>query len=147
MDINKKHLKLQPRFGEFPELLFGTDPNGRTYFDITHFLKTRKMETEYHLPKFSTAFAFWIDLLSKIYGTPREELFVTDPGTKHTMAEESLALPFLVYIDPAFGIYLLESMTQMLLEGFVCSDTYLLMQMRNRFTPEELISNVIPKTE
>nr|DAP98367.1 MAG TPA: hypothetical protein [Bacteriophage sp.] len=146
MDEIKKHQKLEPRFGEFPELLFGIYPNDRAYFDVTHFLNTLGWETEPHFTEFSNAFAFWIKLLGKTFGLSREELLFTDTDTGHIMAEESLALLFVVYTDPAFGIYLIESMTQMLLEGFVCSDTYLLTQLRNRFTTEELISTVIPKT-
>lgn len=147
MNEIEKHPKSEPRYGEFPELLFGSYPNARIYFDVTHFLTAMKMDPESHFTNFINAFAFWIDKLGKIYGFSREELFLTDPDTGHQMAEESLALLFVVYTDPVFGSYLLESMGQMLLEGFVCSDTYLLMQVRNRFTTQELISTLNSKTE
>lgn len=147
MNKIEKHSKLEFRYGEFPELLFGNYPNARTYFDVTHFLTAKKMDPESHFTEFTAAFSFWINKLGKIYGLSPEELFLIDQGTGHRMAEESLALLFIVYTDPAFGSYLLESMGQMLLEGFVCSDTYLLMQVQNRFTPQELISTLNSKTE
>lgn len=132
--------KLKFRFGEFPELLFGDLENGRTYFDMTHLLISQKRDPQTGIPAFSHAFAFWIDALAKIYGIPVGELFITDPLTGHEMAEESLALLFMIHNDPVFGAYLLESMTQMLIDGVVCSDSYILIQAHRRFTEEELLS-------
>lgn len=140
MITTEDHQKLKCRFGEFPELLFGNLDNGRTYFDMTHFLITRKRDPQIDLPGFRQAFAFWIDNIAGIYGIPPEKLFITVPGSGHIMAEESLALPFMAYTDPVFGAYMLESITQMLIDGVVCSDSYILVQTHRRFTEEELLS-------
>lgn len=140
MITTEKHQKLKWKFGEFPELLFGNLDNGRNYFDMTQFLIAKKRDVETDLSGFRQAFAFWIDNIARIYGIPSEELLVTLPASGHIMAEESLALPFMTYTDPVFGAYMLESMTQMLTEGIVCSDSYILMQAHRRFTEEELLS-------
>lgn len=140
MIAKKDYLKPKWRFGEFPELLFGNLDNGRTYFDMTHFLIAQKRDPETCIPGFTRAFACWINALAKVYGIPAEELFVTEPASGHSMAEESLALLFIIHSDPVFGAYMIESMTRMLLDGIVCSDTYILMQAHYRFTEEELVS-------
>ena len=61
-----------------------------------------------------------------------------DAASGHFLAEESFALPFLCCAYSLFGVYLLESMSQMMLVGIVCSDSYILMQAQQRFTAEEL---------
>lgn len=136
----ENHQGFKSRFGEFPDLLFAATGT-RTYFDMTHFLQTVKLDAEEKITEFTQGFALWIDHLGKVYGIPPDERFARDAATGHSLAEESLALPFLVCADPVFGVYLLESMSQMLLGGTVCSDSYILMQAQARFTPEELISN------
>lgn len=139
MTTIEEQQKLKWKFGEFPELLFG-DYNGRNYFDMTGFLIAKKLDPETAISEFTRNFVFWIDNLAKVYGIPAEELFITDPDSGHKMAEESFALLFMVHVDPLFGAYLLESMTQMLTDGIVCSDSYILMQAHRRFTEEELLS-------
>lgn len=143
MKAIKNHQGAKSRFGEFPDLLFTACNNNRIYFDMTHFLRMMKLDSEGKISEFTEGFALWIGHLGKVYGIPPEEMFFSD-SSRHRWAEESLALPFLSCIDPVFGGYLLESMTQMLIEGVVCSDTYILMQARSRFTNEELVEN--PKT-
>ena len=134
------HQGFKLRFGEFPDLLF-TAIDTRTYFDMTHFLQSMNLDPEEKIAEFTAGFALWIEHLAKMYGIPPDECFAVDAATKHSLAEESFALPFLCCTDPVFGAYLLESMTQMLLNGIVCSDSYVLMQAQVRFTPEELIAN------
>lgn len=116
--------------------------NTRTYFDMTHFLLAMELEPKAKITEFTEGFALWIDHLGQVYGVPPDERFAVDAATGHCLAEESFALPFLVCVDPVFEVYLLESMSQMLLEGTVCSDTYILRQAQARFTAEELISNL-----
>ncbi|MBS5203918.1 MAG: hypothetical protein KHZ50_09115 [Bacteroides ovatus] len=135
----ENHQGFRLRFGEFPDLLFiATDT--RTYFDMTHFLQSMKLDPEEKIAEFTAGFALWIDHLGKMYGIPPDERFAVDAATGHSLAEESFALPFLCYADPVFGVYLLDSMSQMLLTGIACSDSYILMQAQQRFTHEELLS-------
>lgn len=140
MNTAKNHSDFTPRFGEFPDLLFGERGNARLYFDATHFLRAMNLDPEPLVTKFQDACACWIDRLGEAYAIPKSELFIIDSRTGHQLAEEALSLLFLSYIDPPFGVYWHESMRQMLSEGVVCSDTYLLEQVRGRFTHEELSS-------
>ena len=146
MDRIKIQEQFAPRFGEFPELLFGTLDNARTYFDATRFLQSVNLEPEEHVEKFQTATGFWIERVCRLHAIPREEICLRHPCTQHYLFEESLSLFFLCYADPTFGFYLHESMNQMLLEGFACSDTYVLAQAGSRFTSEELITALNPET-
>lgn len=50
----------------------------------------------------------------------------------------SLALLFVVYIEPPFGVYLLERISEMFVDGFTVSDTWLVQSVGLRFTNEEL---------
>ena len=143
MKALKNHQGFKSRFGEFPDLLFAT-AGTRTYFDMTHFLQAMESDAEEKITEFTRGFALWLDQLGKVYGIPPDERFAVDAATGHALAEESFALPFLAYADPVFGVYLLESMSQMLLAGIACSDSYILMQAQERFTPEELIDNPNP---
>ena len=111
---------------------------------MTHFLQVIKLDAEEEITNFTQGFALWLDRLGKVYGIPPDERFAVDADTEHMLAEESFALPFLAYADPVFGVYMLESMSQMLLAGIACSDTYILMQAQARFTPAELIDNPNP---
>ena len=140
----ENHQGFRLRFGEFPDLLF-TATDTRTYFDMTHFLQSMKLDPEEKIAEFTAGFALWIDHLGKMYGIPPDERFAVDAITGHSLAEESFALPFLCCTDPVFGVYLLDSMSQMLLTGIACSDSYIFMQAQQRFTREELLST--PNTD
>lgn len=130
-----------PRFGEFPDLLFGVHGNGRTYFDVTIFAKAKNLDPKSCMSRFMDSYGVWIDALCKAYDIPRQALCVVD-AAGHLLAEESLALLLVASTDPVFGVYMLECVTQMLLEGVVCSDSYILSQARARFTPEDLTTSM-----
>ena len=137
MKAIENHQGFRLRFGEFPDLLF-TVTDARTYFDMTHFLQSMKLEPEEKITELTEGFALWIEHLGKMYGIQPDERLAVDAASGHFLAEESFALPFLCCADPVFGVYLLESMSQMMLVGIVCSDSYILMQAQQRFTAEEL---------
>lgn len=136
----QKLISYEPWFGEFPDLLFCAGENNISYFDATHYIASRGNASVHSARAFSDLFTGWIEAAGKIYNLEREELFTIDPNDGHELVEASLALLFVAYVDPAFGIYMTDCMTQMLLEGFMCSDTYVMAQAHKRFTPEELIT-------
>ena len=53
--------------------------------------------------------------------------------------EESLALLFVAYVDPAFGVYMLERVAEMLVRGIVISDITLLTLIRERLTMDDIL--------
>ena len=131
------------RYREFPELLFGESPNsGSTYFDATHFIRSRGDERRHNVKEFRIAFHHWITTLTNMYDIEKEALVIRDETSGHLLIDECLALLFVVYIDPAFGAYMLERVSELLIDGFTVSDSWLVMAAGNRFTFEELTKNL-----
>lgn len=130
----------QIRYKEFPDLLFGTsrDGDGPYYFDATHFILSRSDERRHNVREFRLAFHHWIAALSVTYEIGTEDLVVRDEASGHLLIDECLALLFVVYIEPAFGAYMLERLSEMLTDGLSVSDTWLAKAAGLRFTREEL---------
>ena len=51
-----------------------------------------------------------------------------------------MAFLFIAYIDPYFGVYILERMNELFLNGFTLSDTALLFLTKERFNEDVLKS-------
>jgi len=131
------------RYREFPELLFGESPNsGSTYFDATHFIRSRGDEHRHNVKEFRIAFHHWITTLTNMYSIEKESLVIRDETSGHLLIDECLALLFVVYVDPDFGVYILERVSELLIDGFSVSDSWLVMAAGNRFTIEELTKSV-----
>ena len=131
------------RYREFPELLFGESPNsGSTYFDATHFIRSRGDERRHNVQEFRIAFHHWITTLANMYSIEKEALVICDETSGHLLIDECLALLFVVYVDPDFGVYILERVSEILIDGFSVSDSWLVMAAGNRFTIEELTKSV-----
>ena len=131
------------RYREFPELLFGESPHsGSTYFDATHFIRSRGDEHRHNVKEFRIAFHHWITTLTNMYDIEKEALVIRDETSGHLLIDECLALLFVVYVDPDFGVYILERVSELLIDGFSVSDSWLVMAAGNRFTIEELTKSV-----
>lgn len=89
MKAIENHQGFRLRFGEFPDLLF-TVTDARTYFDMTHFLQSMKLEPEEKITEFTEGFALWIEHLGKMYGIQPDERLAVDAASGHFLAEESL---------------------------------------------------------
>ena len=127
------------RYKEFPDLLFGTPQEGApAYFDATHFIQSRGDEKRHSLAAFLEALHLWLADLCRQYDIDREDLFIRDEASGHLLIDECLALLFVVYIEPPFGVYLLERISEMFVDGFTVSDTWLVQSVGLRFTNEEL---------
>lgn len=127
------------KYMEFPELLFGTSENGVNYFDATTYLSEKGDSKKHSAIDFARKFAFWFESVKTVYEIPDFELMVTDEVTGHILIDESLALLFVGYVDPSFGIYMTERMSELLLDGVTLSDTRIVQTIRNRLTKEELL--------
>lgn len=130
-----------PRYGEFPDLLFGTSDSGTIYFDASTYIKL-KVDSEIHSTcDFFRRFSFWTAAVKEAYTLSDDDLCREDAVTGHTLIDESLALLFVAYIDSGFGIYMLERISEMLLDGIVLSDTRIMQIIRDRLTKEEVLLN------
>lgn len=114
------------RYREFPDLLFGTlREDGPVYFDATRFIQAKGDARRHNVRDFRVAFHHWATALADAYGIDREKMIIRDEASGHLLIDECLALLFVVYIDPAFGVYLLERVDELLSGGFTVSDTWL----------------------
>ncbi len=127
------------KYMEFPELLFGTSENGINYFDATTYLTEKGDGNKHSVIDFTRKFAFWFESVKAVYEVPDFELMATDEATGHVLIDESLALLFVAYVDPGFGVYMMERMSELLLDGVTLSDTRIVQTIRNRLTKEELL--------
>lgn len=131
------------RYREFPDLLFGKLQDSQFfYFDATHYIQKKGDVRKHNIRDFQISFQHWITAAKKTYEIQPEDLMICDEATGHILIDECLALPFLVYIDPGFGMYIMERISEMLINGVAVSDTWLIQATRLRFTTEELISNL-----
>lgn len=136
--MNENVTCLQTKYGEFGDLLFKTLENGITYFDATNYILARGDIRKHSIKSFELGFTHWISAICDAYEADRKGMIIEDEKTGHFLIDESLALLFVAYIDPDFGVYMLERISEMLTNGIVISDTYLLLQLRQRFTGNEL---------
>lgn len=135
------------RYGEFPDLLFGkSQEEGVFYFNATYFIQRRGNPAKHNIRDFRIGFQHWITAAEKTYEIEREDLIICDEATGDILIDECLALPFIAYIEPGFAMYMMERMSEMLLNGITVSDTWLLQNARLRFTKEELILNLQKET-
>lgn len=127
------------KYKEFPELLFGTSETGAIYFDAT-FCITEKGDPKKHSAiDFARKFSHWFVATKEVYDVSDGEIMATDEATGHILIDESLALLFISYIDPAFGVYMIDRVSEMLLDGVTLSDTRIVEVVKNRFSKDVLI--------
>lgn len=127
------------RYREFPDLLFGTSDDGIEYFDASHYLLSKGKIKKHDINSFKVGFTHWINAARDAYSISLEDMIITDQATGHTLIDSSLALLFAAYLDPGFGVWMMERISEMLMSGIVLSDTSLLLMARNRFSEAELI--------
>lgn len=125
------------RYREFPELLFTTRGDGNEYFNATSYIQNKGDPDRHTVEGFRIAFAHWIDAVCQAYSLTLKDIFITAPNG-HQLIDNALALLFVAYIDSAFGVYMMERMSDMLLSGVVLSDTCLMLMAKDRLTKEQL---------
>lgn len=141
MKVKKLTCRFVVRYAEFPEMLFGKQPEEQiSYFNATQYIQKKGDPKRHNISEFQKDYVHWIDAAKQLYEIENQDIFFFNEAGD-ILIDESLALPFLAYIQPEFGIYLLERMSEMLLNGFVMSDNCLLQTVKQRFSDEELISN------
>ncbi|MBF0577397.1 hypothetical protein [Dysgonomonas sp. GY617] len=134
MIIKKIPTCQEVKYLEFPDLIFGISEDGNTYFDATHYILCKGNIKIHSIKDFDIGFYFWKKSICDTYQLGMSDLIVKEETTGHIYIDEALAMLFIAYIDPGFGVYILERISEMLLTGIVLSDTSLLMMVRDRFT-------------
>ena len=126
------------KYQEFPELIFGESEEGYQYFDASRYIIQKGDIKRHTVKEFRFAFSIWSDAICKTYEINPGYLIIEDTNTGHVFIEESMALLFIAYIDPYFGVYILERMNELFLGGFTLSDTALLLLTKERFNEDVL---------
>ena len=128
------------RYREFPELLFGTSSKGVEYCNATYYIQSKGDAKCHNVEDFKVKFAHWIQAICKTYELETDTIVIMD--TKgNCLIDESLALILVAYIDPEFGVYMLERITEMLIAGVTLSDTFLMLMAKDRLSKEQLTSS------
>lgn len=136
-NVNSDFSRYEIRYREFPELLFTVRGDGCEYFDAFLYIKNKGDPTVHSVQGFKMAFSHWINAVRDAYSLSDDNIFITAPNG-HKLIDYALALPFIAYIDPSFGVYMMERMSDMLLRGVVLSDTYLILMAKDRLSKEQL---------
>ncbi len=131
---------LTSKYREFPELMFGENSAKTIYFDATLYLEQRGDTQKQSVANFVKEFSFWLKMFAGAYQMQECEMVVVDVVSEHIMIEQSLALLFVSYVDPEFGVYIFERADELLLDGAVVSDSYLMHKVSDRFTKESLLN-------
>lgn len=133
---------LTVRYREFPGILFG-ESDGRIYFDATLYIQKKEEAVNVSnvdiISGFECHFDWWIKNLSETCSIPLEDMIAEDADTGHLLLEESLDLLFIAYLEPIFSVYMLERISEMLINGVSLSDTALVMSVKDRFEKGDLI--------
>ena len=127
------------KYPEFPELLFASDKEDTLYFDATLYIEHKGDLAKHSPANFARKFSFWFESAKEIYDI--NTTIVTDDVTGHVLIDDSLALLFVCYRDPQFSMYILERISEMLLNGFVLSDTCITQMARDRLNLNNLKEN------
>lgn len=127
------------RYRELPDLLYGKSDDGIWYFNATHYINAKGDIKRHSIKAFELGFTHWRSAMCSAYGISVDELIITDEATGHVLIDECLALLFVAYIDPGFGVYMMERMAELLTNGITLSDTRILVLLRQRFTKDELL--------
>lgn len=125
------------RYKEFPELLFGTSTKGIGYCDATYYIQNKGDAKFHNVEDFKRKYACWIDAVCETYELNPDSVVVIDTRG-HYLIDESLALILVAYLDPEFGVYMLERITEMLITGVTLSDTYIMLMAKERLSKEQL---------
>lgn len=128
------------KYNEFPDLLFGTDEKENGYFNATHFISKKGDPEKHNVRSFDMKFIHWKNALCEAYDLQSEDVMLTNKQTGDILIDESFALLFVAYIDPAFGVYMIDRMSEMLLNGIVLSDSAIVMLSKERLSKEQLLN-------
>ena len=125
-------------YQEFPELVFGLSEEGINYFDATAYILHKGNSKINNIPDFKNSFNFWISALCTEYTIQSRNVIITNELDGHILIDDSLALLFLSYVDPQFGVYMLERIHEMLITGIAISDSLLLLKAKERFSSQDI---------
>ena len=145
----KGEIKLQCKeqsFPEFPNLLFGQNESGRSYFDATHYLS--KMAEPQPIQPFFNQYRYQIKALCDTYEIGDDQVcLINEEG--HYLIDGAFLFLFIAFVEPDFLAYMCDRTFELFAHGVAVSDTYLVSSARTRLSPKVLsaISSYEEKSE
>lgn len=145
----KGEIKLQCKeqsFPEFPNLLFGQNESGRSYFDATHYLS--KMTEPQSIQPFFNQYRYQIKSLCDTYEIKDDQVcLINEEG--HYLIDGAFLFLFIAFVEPDFLAYMCDRTFELFAHGVSVSDTYLVSAAQNRLSPKVLtaISSYEEKSE
>lgn len=131
-----KTVKLTPcnesKFPDIPDLKFYRTEDELYYFDAENYLGRSDPPSGRSIEEFLATFDFQISAIADGNGIPPEDVLVAnDSGDK--FLEECLFVPFLTYVDPGLGPYLVLRLEELLRFGFTINDNMAQYFYKTRF--------------
>lgn len=134
----KGEIKLQCKeqsFPEFPNLLFGQNESGRSYFDATHYLS--KMAEPQPIQSFFNQYRYQIKSLCDTYEIDNDKVcLINEEG--HYLIDGAFLFLFIAFVEPDFLAYMCDRIFELFAHGVAVSDTYLVTAARTRLSPKVL---------
>lgn len=122
-------------FPEFPNLLFGQDETGRSFFNATHYLS--KMTEQKPIQPFFTQYRYQIKALCDTYEIDDKQVcLINEEG--HYLIDGTFVFLFIAFVKPDFLAYMCDRTFELFAHGVAVSDTYLLSAARSRLSREVL---------
>lgn len=107
---------------EYPDLLFGEAPNGRTVFDMSAFLQST--DSSLTVDDFFKRYKGPIDAIVEHSSIPDYTVSYTN-SQNHVLVDSTLTYLCIAFADSRFMYYMCERMDDLFTKGFAVSDTYL----------------------
>lgn len=134
----KGEIKLQCKeqsFPEFPNLLFGQNESGQSYFDATHYLS--KMAEPQPIQSFFNQYRYQIKSLCDTYEIDNDKVcLINEEG--HYLIDGAFLFLFIAFVEPDFLAYMCDRIFELFAHGVAVSDTYLVTAARTRLSPKVL---------
>lgn len=135
----------EPSIPEFPQLLFGGQPdssgNTTIYFNATHFIN--KTNPNKKVSDFFEKYDEPLKALSEAYKIDSSQICKLN-HEGDVLIEQSFVFLFISFVEPNFLAYICDRMHELLSQGFAVSDTYIYRSAHNRLdakTLQNLIGN------
>lgn len=122
-------------FPEFPDLLYGTTPEGVSVFDAQAYLKKHKPSAT--VEDFFTQYEIQIQALVDAYEINEDNICVLSKES-HLLIDGSLVYLFIAFVDPTFLAFMCDRIHELFSEGLCVSDSYLLGKSQQRLGKEIL---------
>ncbi|MDR2890346.1 MAG: hypothetical protein LBV18_01875 [Alistipes sp.] len=124
----------ESKFPNVPALKFFEAEGDLLYFGATHYLNGMEDGATLSVADFMLKFDYQIEAICQTSEISRDGLAVTD-DTGGVYLDECLVIPFLMYAEEWFGVYVCHRMEELLQVGVTLNDDLTRFLYESRFGP------------